>query len=847
MCKRLGVLACVLLFSMGSLLAKDYYVNPSSGKNSNSGSSASPWRTLAEVFKSGKRFQGGDTIYLARGYHGAVHITGRNSKDVFIKPIPGHSPAVRYIKMDHASNWNINGLTISKSTTPKDHPDKELSGGGILMSNMDAMSCNNNTIQNCSLYTLQISDNFGKHDWTNRKAGIIIFGTHNKIKGNHLYNGGGIQIGWKSNNTYVGYNVVENIGTDACGIRGSNCVIEYNLFMNSHKANGNHNDFIQGWGSSNNIVRNNELRAYTDPNQKYITDKQKSGGASTTHGMGLWDGMFRNWTIENNLIRIDHSAGIYVLGGRGLIIRNNRVVRCGKKIWRVRKDSAPGIKVAPSKRNEPSRDCIVTDNTAENFILDAARNKGESIGVVSNNKKSASYSPPADKIPPSKPTNLKTVTINGYGTDLRWSPSSDNKKVMGYHIYHNGVKIGKKRTGTHFLAVGYIGGNFQVQAFDYNRNVSLKSGSGGNDGSVDTPQVSAPPVDPTPGPDLTPPNTNDIGAQNLIGKRTSSTTITLQWTAPTGVEIKEYGIVLGANSKNWKRVKTVGGQTTSITLTASNGIHSGTALLQVRAITTNARKLKMSEQIAVLPYGETNSTDTGSTPPPPPPPPAPKPQQPVNTNGAHSLVGTRTKSQVIHLQWSAPANVQIKEYGVVLGANENVWRRIKTVDGQTTSVTLTSSNRINTGVALLQVRAITKAGVKLDMSPQLIVLPYRDSDSSSISSNSSNQLSVHPSPQTTTTVSTNGAHSLSAERTGRTTIELSWKAPAGVELKEYGVVLGSNNKVWKRVKTLDGNTTSTTLTSSNGIKTGVALLQVRAITKAGVKLDMSPQISVKPL
>jgi hypothetical protein len=54
-----------------------YYVVPSSGSMSNSGTSlAKPWSTLQAVFGAGKRFAPGDEILVARGHHGAVVITG---------------------------------------------------------------------------------------------------------------------------------------------------------------------------------------------------------------------------------------------------------------------------------------------------------------------------------------------------------------------------------------------------------------------------------------------------------------------------------------------------------------------------------------------------------------------------------------------------------------------------------------------------------------------------------------------------------------------------------------------------------------------------------------------------
>lgn len=660
MCKKITTSLCIALFCFSqNLFAADYYVDPQRGSNSNSGSKASPWKTLAEVFKSRKRFNGGDTIHLYRGYHGAPTITGINSRDVYIRAVPGHSPAVRNLVFMNAHHWYIKGLTVSTFTTPKNHPDMGTKGSGILIDDQRNENSHHNTIEKCSLYTEPDSSHFTATDWGNKKAGIQVYGNYNKLIGNHLYNGGGIQIGYHSNHTLIRGNVVENIGTDAFGMRGNYCIVEQNLFMNSYKVNGNHNDLFQGWGSKGNIVRNNELRAYTDPNRKYITNTQPYGGASQTQGIGLFDGLFKDWVIENNLIRVDHTIGIWALGAEGFTIRNNKIVRCGKKIWRVRKNSAPGIHVGAGKSGRAAKNCVVVNNVAENFMISPKYNKNRSIGQTSNNTISTNYTPPADSSPPSKPAKLSATTIPGYGTDLLWTPSSDNKKVMGYHIYHNGIKIGKARTGTQYLAVRRFGGSFQVQAFDYRGNVSAKSNAQGSHNisvvqineptpepelppaavSIASKPVTTPPPPPPPAPKPPKPvTTSQKGAQDLSGIRTGKTTIALSWKAPPGNPIlKEYGIVLGASDRNWKRVATVDGKTLNFVLTSAHRIKSSTAQLQVRAILNNGNKLDMSQQIQVLPYTAAPVTTTRSIPATPPAEPEPRPDSTTATSNAMVL------------------------------------------------------------------------------------------------------------------------------------------------------------------------------------------------------------------
>lgn len=252
----------------------------------------------------------------------------------------------------------------------------------------------------------------------------------------------------------------------------------------------------------------------------------------------------------------------------------------------------------------------------------------------------------------------------------------------------------------------------------------------------------------------------------------------------------------------------------------------------------------------------------GAAPPPEPTPepqpeptptPAPEPQPeptPQPAAGAHGLSAERTGPTTIVLSWKAPASGTVQEYRIVLGDNDRVWKRVKTVSGSTLSTTLTSSNGITTDKAQLQVRAMLSGLVSTPMSEQLVVPAYSGTPEPSPtpvpepSPTPAPEPSPTPAPEPTVQPS-EGAHSLSGVRTGATTIVLNWKAPSGnPTIQEYRIVLGANNKVWKRVKVVSGTTLSTTLTSSNGITTDKALLQVRAMLPGNIRLPMSEQLVV---
>lgn len=128
-------------------------------------------------------------------------------------------------------------------------------------------------------------------------------------------------------------------------------------------------------------------------------------------------------------------------------------------------------------------------------------------------------------------------------------------------------------------------------------------------------------------------------------------------------------------------------------------------------------------------YGKNNVLKYSSGGPLPEPGPEPTPTpvpepipEPIPTSGARNLVGVRTGPTTIDLSWEAPPdNPELKEYGIVLGPNSSVWKRIKTVSGTTLQTVLQD---IPEELALLQVRAVLLDGTKLDMSDQIGVPAY---------------------------------------------------------------------------------------------------------------------------
>lgn len=149
---------------------------------------------------------------------------------------------------------------------------------------------------------------------------------------------------------------------------GDDALFEYNVIKNAYSggaADENHDDGFQSWSVGpggvgtgevrNVILRGNIIISNEDPNHPLQTSLQ---------GIGLFDGFYVNWTVENNVIATDHWHGISFYGLRDSKVINNTVLDIN--------DQSPGppwIRVGEHKNGTPTENVIVRNNLATNFIV----------------------------------------------------------------------------------------------------------------------------------------------------------------------------------------------------------------------------------------------------------------------------------------------------------------------------------------------------------------------------------------------------------------------------------------------------------------------------------------------
>ncbi|MGV6860256.1 MAG: choice-of-anchor Q domain-containing protein [Putridiphycobacter sp.] len=318
-------LKCVLAIFLCGVsfqnFATNYYSDPSTGNMANSGGSSDPWGSLEDIFNSGQTFTAGDIIFLRDGNHGFPKINGVNLGDVEIKPENGHAPLLDRVYIGNSgptSHWILNGLTI-QSINVSPFPISLVT----LYPTTEYI-----TIENCTIQSTDNTINYSRDDWRNKSNhGIRSQGNNHTIQ-NNVINNVAVGLSIESENTFIYNNDIQYFTID--GIRGlaSYCTYQKNRIKDNivvFTYSENHYDGFQSYTCcpvgtdtiSNVILKQNLIINSTDSTRLWQGPMQ---------GLVGFDGFFKNWTIENNIIITDHWHGITLLGAINCKIINNTVV-----------------------------------------------------------------------------------------------------------------------------------------------------------------------------------------------------------------------------------------------------------------------------------------------------------------------------------------------------------------------------------------------------------------------------------------------------------------------------------------------------------------------------------------
>jgi hypothetical protein len=303
-----------------------------------------------ELAEAVNKASGGEIILLASGAYGALSISNRSMPtEVTITAALDAIPEFSSVSVTNSSNWRFSGLHVKpRFTTGADAKNAvRLVGTDI-------------TFENSVVNYAEDTVGWSANDWVNRTGnGIVSGGTRITIRRNQIRN---VDHALASDATHslIAHNTIDGFRGDACRSLGDHVVFEYNSGKNAVAVDDNHDDFFQSWSNGSGgvgtgevvgvIVRGNRFISYEDEDLPFATIPQ---------GIGLFDGVYRDWVIENNIIITGHWHGISLFGGVNCRIVNNTVID------RNTEDTPkPWIQIVNDKNGDPSQNCIIRNNLA---------------------------------------------------------------------------------------------------------------------------------------------------------------------------------------------------------------------------------------------------------------------------------------------------------------------------------------------------------------------------------------------------------------------------------------------------------------------------------------------------
>jgi len=362
--RDLVLLLIAWLLSAQVAVARVQYVDPSINPAAYSdGSEQAPWRNLQALIDN-NGVKSGDRIVLKSGYYGSLSIRNKDlSLATTLKVGKGQTAQFSRVKISNSQNWVLQGLTVSASFDLKTKPRYMID---------IAQRTSKITVEDFEIYTIEDSKIWTNVDWDKKAvSGIFIRGDDITVRNNRLRN---VNYGISSmgQRSIVSGNVIDQFSGDGLRGLGDYSVFEGNIVKNCYAVNKNHDDGFQSWSTGIDskvgtgavtgvVLRRNLFIANDDP--------QKDGNCQM-QGIGLFDGMYVDWVIENNIVIVDHWHGITVMGAKNVRIINNTVWDPNNK-----KPGPAWIRVWKHKNGTDPQGNLVANNLASAF-------KNSKIGVL---------------------------------------------------------------------------------------------------------------------------------------------------------------------------------------------------------------------------------------------------------------------------------------------------------------------------------------------------------------------------------------------------------------------------------------------------------------------------------
>ena len=382
-----------LLLLGSTACANTFYCDPVQGSAQGDGSADRPWRTVEEVIQARliqlcdaqgtpanpqAPVKSGDTVLLRSGWHGVIRIgRGYNSQPITIVADQGHAPQVGWIEIGEGRRWHLRGLTVSPSLAPS--PLERIPHDLVMLGERGGEGSAELVVEDCFVYTVLDASGWTARDWVEKTASGIWLGRHGKAHvacNNYILNTR-FGINLCAPECVAEGNVVANFSADGIRVTRDGQTVQYNViknvFVSARDGDDNHDDGIQaflfnvGTGTLRDVtLRGNIILARETDGLPFPNELQ---------GIGCFDGPLVHFTVEKNVVGVNHWHGITLGDAQGCSVVDN--------VCFSRWPGRPRPWVQLGQKKNQARGNTVRNNLAHSFDFAAdAEVKAENNRIV---------------------------------------------------------------------------------------------------------------------------------------------------------------------------------------------------------------------------------------------------------------------------------------------------------------------------------------------------------------------------------------------------------------------------------------------------------------------------------
>jgi hypothetical protein len=346
------------------------YLDPVNGSPTAAGTQDAPWPGLEDTIAAGllDTVADGKTLVLLDGNHGSATFEGEHATAVTMRAAPGATPQLGRFTLRQGSGWHIRGLTVSPAFADAPYT-------GNIVSLGEGGTSTDLTFEDGVVYTATDSSAWTAQQWMDANSGVLLGrnGTGLAVRRTHVYN---VRFGivLTSFDSTAEGNLVNEFSGDGMRITRDGESLVDNVIKNVYVADtdgdDNHDDAIQcflfnvGTGTVRDItLRGNVILNREDDAQPFQNALQ---------GIGFFDGPLVNFTVEDNVVFVDHWHAVSLYDAQGSHINHN----VAYSRWNTERQPwvMLGQKLGMASGNTVHDNLAVTFNFTADATVDAANN-----------------------------------------------------------------------------------------------------------------------------------------------------------------------------------------------------------------------------------------------------------------------------------------------------------------------------------------------------------------------------------------------------------------------------------------------------------------------------------------